>query len=135
MSISLDDHERRIKDFEGKIVEIGDRITAVENRPGSIEVTLGYDGLYGRPGVTLDKPSNVINMNYVIKSLRLSTANNDRSTKYSINNGVVSIEAYDGSISSYTITDNGNSITIRSTTNNSKGSLRLLSGVVFIFYK
>lgn len=29
MSISLDDHERRIKDFEGKIVEIGDRIDNV----------------------------------------------------------------------------------------------------------
>lgn len=29
MSISLNDHERRIKDFEGKIVEIGDRIDNV----------------------------------------------------------------------------------------------------------
>ena len=33
MSISLNDHERRIKDFEGKITNINDRITSLEGKP------------------------------------------------------------------------------------------------------
>lgn len=38
MAISLYDHEQRIKDFDGKIVSLGDRITALEENGTSIVV-------------------------------------------------------------------------------------------------
>lgn len=47
MSISLDDHERRIKDFEGKIVEIGDRIdNVIANAKDWAIVTLTFNNSY-----------------------------------------------------------------------------------------
>lgn len=33
MAISLNDHEQRIKDFDGKIVDLGNRITNLEKNP------------------------------------------------------------------------------------------------------
>lgn len=49
MSISLNDHERRIKDFEGKIVEIGNRIdNLIANGKDWAMITTSTGSISGR---------------------------------------------------------------------------------------
>lgn len=61
MAISLNDHERRIKDFEGQVNTINSKITSLENRPSSKVVTLQWNG---RSGFII--PSEFSSKNYAI---------------------------------------------------------------------
>lgn len=51
MAISLNDHEKRIKDFDSKIVDLGNRITELEvNPPSSVAiVTISKSGTNAYP--------------------------------------------------------------------------------------
>lgn len=61
MSISLNDHERRIKDFEGKIVEIGDRIDNVVASAKDWDVITTSTGSVSGRRVTYQIPEKYAN--------------------------------------------------------------------------
>lgn len=121
MSISLNDHERRIKDFEGKIVEIGNRITAVENKPGAAVVSLTNWSQSGRDFL-FPIPNEYLSHKFAVLAINIRCRENQVGNAYPrIESSVNSVTFRSGGLDNnnrgyitVTATKSGNNIALRS---------------------